>query len=247
MEKINVLLVEDDPINQTVARSFLCKWGMDVVVAKDGREALSSIQTQAFDVVLMDLQMPVMDGFECATQIRALGNTYFKTVPIIAFSASSMIDSRQKAIQFGMNDFTSKPIRCQELYDKITRYTMKDAAGDKAPMRPLFIDFELYTDGDPAFKLEFVQLMIDNLHELQDGIRESLRTNNGQTFSLKYHKVAATIEMLNDAMLIENLNALRDHFKDAPLSGNGSLQAKSEAVQHMLILVIRSLTLEIAA
>lgn len=247
MEKINVLLVEDDPINQTVARSFLCKWGMDVVVARDGREALSSIQTQAFDVVLMDLQMPVMDGFECTTHIRALDNTYFKTVPIIAFSASSIIDSRQKAIHFGMNDFTSKPIRCEELYDKITRYTMKDAAGDRAPMRPLFIDFDLYTDGDPVFKLEFIQLMIDNLHELQEGIRESLRTNNGQPFSLKYHKVASTIEMLNDAMLIEDLNALRDHFKDGRFNGSGSLQAKSEDLQRMLTLVIRSLSLEIAA
>jgi CheY-like chemotaxis protein len=247
MEKISVLLVEDDFINQTVARSFLCKWGMDVVVAKDGLEALSSIQSQEFDVVLMDLQMPVMDGFECTTQIRSFSNTYFKTVPIIAFSASSIIDSRQKAIQFGMNDFTGKPIRCDELYDKITRYTMKDASGDPADMRPLFIDFDLYTDGDDAFKLEFTQLMIDNLYELQEGIQDSLRLNDGKPFSLKYHKVAATIEMLSDAELTEHLNMLSNHFKDIQPLSPDSLQAKAQSLLCLLPMIIRSLTLEIAA
>ena len=247
MEKISVLLVEDDFINQTVARSFLCKWGMEVVVAKDGREALSSIQSQEFDVVLMDLQMPVMDGFECTTHIRALDSSYFKTIPIIAFSASSIIDSRQKAIQFGMNDFTSKPIRCEELYDKITRYTIKDTTGDQAPIRPLFIDFDQYTDGDPIFKLEFTQLMIDNLHELQQGIHDSLCTNDGKPFSLKYHKVAATVEMLNDAELIETLNMLRDHFKAIRPLPQDHLQVKSESLHGLLSMIIRSLSLEIAA
>ena len=246
MEQISVLLVEDDPINQTVARSFLCKWGMNVVVAQHGLEALSSIRSQAFDVVLMDLQMPVMDGFECTTHIRSFPDTYFKTVPIIAFSASSLIDSRQKAIHYGMNDFTSKPIRCEELYDKITRYTMKDASGDRA-MRPLFIDFDLYTDGDPAFKLEFTQLMIDNLQELQQSIRQSLGSNNGELFCLKYHKVASTIEMLSDVELTESLDAIRDHFKATLILGPHSLQAKGEALQCLIGMIMRSLTLEIAA
>jgi CheY-like chemotaxis protein len=246
MGKINVLLVEDDLINQTVARSFLCKWGMNVVVAQHGLEALSSIRSQEFDVVLMDLQMPVMDGFECTTRIRSLPDTYFKTVPIIAFSASSLIDSRQKAIHYGMNDFTSKPIRCEELYDKITRYTMKDASGDRA-MRPLFIDFDLYTDGDAAFKLEFTQLMIDNLQELQQSIQQSLRSKNGELFSLKYHKVAATIEMLSDAELTEGLDILRDHFKGTLVLSPDSLQAKGEMLQGLLGMIMRSLALEIAA
>lgn len=246
MEKICVLLVEDDLINQTVARSFLCKWGMNVVVAKHGLEALSSIQSQDFDVVLMDLQMPVMDGFECTRHIRSFANTYFKTIPIIAFSASSLVDSREKAIHYGMNDFTTKPIRCDELYDKITRYTMKDASGDQA-MRPLFIDFELYTDGDDAFKLEFTQLMIDNLRELEESIQQSLRSNNGGLFSLKYHKVASTIEMLNDVELTESLDALRDHFKTTLVLSPDALRSKGESLQYLLGMIIRSLTLEIAA
>jgi CheY-like chemotaxis protein len=246
MEKISVLLVEDDLINQTVARSFLCKWGMNVVVAQHGLEALTSIESQEFDVVLMDLQMPVMDGFECTRRIRSFPGTYFKTIPIIAFSASSLVDSREKAIHYGMNDFTTKPIRCEELYDKITRYTMKDASGDRA-MRPLFIDFELYTDGDDAFKVEFTQLMIDNLHELKESIQQSLRSNNGELFSLKYHKVASTIEMLNDAELTEGLDALRDHFKAAQVLSPDALRAKGEALQCLIGMIMRSLTLEIAA
>jgi CheY-like chemotaxis protein len=247
MEKISILLVEDDLINQAVARTFLCKWGMDVVVANDGREALSSILSQDFDVVLMDLQMPIMDGFECTTKIRALDSIYFKTVPIIAFSASSIIDSRQKAIHFGMNDFTSKPIRCEDLYDKITRYTMKNSDGDRASKRPLFIDFDLYTDGDHEFKIEFTQLMIDNLRELQEVVQSSLRQNNGKLFSATFHKVAATVEMLRDEELTEHLNDLNAHFKGTqPLTGD-ALKTKGEMLHCLLTLIARSLSFEIAA
>jgi len=247
MGKISILLVEDDLINQAVARSFLCKWDMNVVVANDGSEALSSIQSQQFDAVLMDLQMPVMDGFECTTRIRSLDSTYFKTVPIIAFSASSIIDSREKAIHFGMNDFTSKPIRCQELYDKITRYTMKNTNGDRASKRPLFIDFDLYTDGDLEFKIEFTQLMIENLHELQEVIQSSLRQNNGKLFSATFHKVAATVEMLRDEELTEHLNVLNAHFKGTQPLTPDALKAKGETLHGLLTLITRSLTFEIAA
>jgi len=190
--------------------------------------------------------MPVMDGFECTSRIRSLTHLYFKTIPIIAFSASSLIDSREKAIHYGMNDFTSKPIRCEELYDKITRYTMKNPFGDPA-MRPLFIDFDLYTDGDADFKVEFTQLMIDNLRELQDGIKQSVSRNDGPLFGLKYHKVAATIEMLADAELTQNLDALRDHFKAVSVLSAESLKAKGEKLQSLLGMIIRSLTVEIAA
>ena len=124
---------------------------------------------------------------------------------------------------------------------------MKNSDGDRASARPLFIDFDLYTDGDVEFKIEFTQLMIDNLRELQEVIQSSLRQNNGKLFSATYHKVAATVEMLRDEELIEHLNVLNAHFKgDQPLTSDG-LKTKGETLHGLLTLIARSLTVEIAA
>ena len=122
MDSVKILLVEDNVINQKLANLCLSKWGMGVTIANHGKEALNLIQSRDFQLVLMDLQMPEMDGYESTARIRAMEDPYFKTVPILAFSASSMIDSREKAMAFGMTDFVNKPLLVEELQDKINTY-----------------------------------------------------------------------------------------------------------------------------
>jgi CheY-like chemotaxis protein len=122
MRKVNVLLVEDNLINQMVTTGLLRMMGMDVTVANHGGEALSKITDKSFGLVLMDLQMPEMDGFESTNKIRAMEDPYFKNVPIIAFSASYIIDTKQKAIELGMTDFIDKPFKPEDLKDKIKTY-----------------------------------------------------------------------------------------------------------------------------
>jgi CheY-like chemotaxis protein len=119
---ISVLLVEDDLINQKVACRFLIKCGMEVTVASDGAEALHLITGKKYNLVLMDLQMPDMDGCETSTRIRALDDPYYKTVPIIAFSASLAEDVREKVSLHGMNDFVSKPLKAEEMLRKLNQY-----------------------------------------------------------------------------------------------------------------------------
>jgi PAS domain S-box-containing protein len=119
---IHVLLVDDNVINQVVAENFLKKWGMTVDVANDGLEALEMIQSKSYTIVLMDLQMPKMDGYEATRQIRSLKeiDSYFTTVPIIALTASAMVDVKDKVIEIGMNDFITKPFLPEELRAKIS-------------------------------------------------------------------------------------------------------------------------------
>lgn len=117
---VNVLLVEDDLICQKIARRFLINSGMDVTIANDGLEALSLLHKKHFSLILMDLQMPQMDGCETTLRIRALDDPHFKTVPIIAFTASA--DLKEKAAALGMNDFLSKPLNSEELLKKINKY-----------------------------------------------------------------------------------------------------------------------------
>ena len=119
MPGIRILLAEDNKINQLVAKQFLTRWGIDCEVAENGREAVDMLRVSPFDLILMDLQMPEMDGYEATKTIRELSDPAKSSVPIIALSASAMLDIREKAKSFGMNSFVTKPFEPCELYLKI--------------------------------------------------------------------------------------------------------------------------------
>jgi CheY-like chemotaxis protein len=124
MRKVNVLLVEDNFINQVAAKGLLKMMNVEVTVANHGKEALSMIAAKNFQLVLMDLQMPVMDGFESTSKIRAMEDPYFKQIPIIAFSASYILDSKEKANELGMTDVLDKPFTLDDLKNKIRTYVI---------------------------------------------------------------------------------------------------------------------------
>ena len=123
VEKISgarVLLVEDNAINRQVAREFLEKVGLVVDVAVNGLEAVRMVAESSFDIVLMDIQMPGMDGFEATAQIRS--DPRFKELPIIAMTAHAMAEDRKKCLAAGMNEHLSKPIRPKLLYDQLEQW-----------------------------------------------------------------------------------------------------------------------------
>ncbi len=116
-----ILLVEDNLINQKVAGSMLGKAGHQVDVVGDGREAVTAVQAKAYDLVLMDVQMPVMDGYTATATIRALGGV-FAELPIVAMTAGAMKGDREKCLEAGMDDYVSKPCRPAELLAAVERW-----------------------------------------------------------------------------------------------------------------------------
>ncbi|CAK0768162.1 two-component system, sensor histidine kinase and response regulator [Gammaproteobacteria bacterium] len=117
MERIggaNVLLVEDNAINQQVAREILEDIGVVVEVANNGLEAITKVMESMYDIVLMDIQMPEMDGYQASRQIR--NDPKFNKLPIIAMTANAMTGDREKCLHFGMNEHISKPINKSRLY-----------------------------------------------------------------------------------------------------------------------------------
>jgi signal transduction histidine kinase/CheY-like chemotaxis protein len=118
---ISVLLVEDNEINVMVARSFLQNWGADVDVAKDGMMAIKTLDLNRHQLILMDLHMPVMDGYEASKRIRELSHT----IPIIALTANLRKDIEEKIAELKLNDVIVKPFLPDELYQKIKKYTGK--------------------------------------------------------------------------------------------------------------------------
>jgi len=122
-QRLRVLLAEDNPANQRVAAMLLAKMGHTVEVVANGRLALETLATQTFDVVLMDCQMPVLDGYSASRQIRA-GSTpgVNAQIPIIALTAYARVEDRTRCLDAGMNDYVTKPIRPLELRTALERF-----------------------------------------------------------------------------------------------------------------------------
>ncbi|NOX35124.1 MAG: response regulator [Deltaproteobacteria bacterium] len=121
-----ILVAEDHPVNQKVIQSILTRLGFRHHVSSDGQKALEELEKNNYDLVLMDVQMPVMDGYECASQIRASNSKVLnKNIPIIALTAHAMKGDMEKCIIAGMNDYTTKPVDSNELIQKINRLLFK--------------------------------------------------------------------------------------------------------------------------
>jgi signal transduction histidine kinase/CheY-like chemotaxis protein len=120
LEGVKVLLAEDNEINQELAIELLQRVGMQVTVARDGQMALDLLSCQPFDVVLMDCQMPGMDGYEATRRIRQTPR--WQGLPVIAMTANALLGDREKALSAGMNDHVAKPIDVDELYRVLARW-----------------------------------------------------------------------------------------------------------------------------
>jgi CheY-like chemotaxis protein len=123
--RIRVLLTEDNIVNQRVALRILEKEGYAVVVANNGKEALKALEEQALDVVLMDIQMPEMGGFEATAAIRDRERHDGSHIPIIAMTAHAMAGDRELCLAAGMDDYIAKPVRAQELIDLIEKHATR--------------------------------------------------------------------------------------------------------------------------
>jgi CheY-like chemotaxis protein len=113
------LLAEDNTVNQRVATRMLEKSGHTVLVAENGRKALDLLDREQVDLVLMDVQMPVMDGFEATALIRQRENGTGRRLPIIALTAHAMKGDRERCLAAGMDDYLSKPIHAPDLHRAI--------------------------------------------------------------------------------------------------------------------------------
>ena len=124
LDDVSILIAEDHHPNSFLAKQFLTKWGAVVSIAENGAEALAKVSEQKFDMILMDLQMPVMDGFECTTRIRKL----YPNLPILALTAARSEEIEARTFAVGMNDIVGKPFIPKELRTKILMHLKRKSA-----------------------------------------------------------------------------------------------------------------------
>ncbi len=121
LKTCSVLIVEDNLMNQTYIGSLLTKWNIPYTMASDGKQAVEKAKSQQFDIILMDIQMPIMNGYEATVAIRSTHNPN-QHVPIIALTASAMLDHKSVAMEAGMNDFLTKPFEPTQLLTILQRF-----------------------------------------------------------------------------------------------------------------------------
>ncbi len=122
VSSLHILLAEDDRINQTVSQRILEKEGHKITIASNGREAIEALDAKEFDLILMDVNMPQLDGCEATIKIREKEQKTGKHIPIIAMTALAFKEDKSRCLEAGMDDFVSKPVRAEELYEVIGKY-----------------------------------------------------------------------------------------------------------------------------
>ena len=119
---MKILLVEDNIVNQKIADAMIQKMGFCSVIAANGQEALDELRKGGYSLVFMDIQMPVMDGYEATRAIRAAANESFRDIPIVAMTANAMTGDRETCLASGMNDYIAKPISIGMVSEMIRKW-----------------------------------------------------------------------------------------------------------------------------
>ncbi|MCS6977050.1 MAG: response regulator [Gemmatales bacterium] len=214
-----ILLAEDSPVNQKLAVALLERRGHQVRVARTGREALTLLEQEPFDLILMDVQMPEMDGFEATEAIRRREAIHGGHIPIIALTAHAMKGDRERCLEAGMDAYLAKPIRAQELYDliesippAITTETYRptptvpyEPPVQESPQRSSscsspqgeHCNWQLglrRVGGDEALLREIAKLLLDECPRLLSEIRAGIAANDPGRVKLAAHTLKGSLD-----------------------------------------------------
>jgi two-component system sensor histidine kinase/response regulator len=199
---LKVLLAEDSPINQKLAVRLLARRGHDVTVADDGRRAVAAFTEGGFDVILMDIQMPELDGFGATAKIRALEEGTGSRIPIVALTAHAMTGDDKRCIEAGMDAYVSKPFRAEELYATVEQLAggARPPSPESPPQQqeesPVIFDraqaIEQYGD-DPEFIAEIVEIFLEEMAQLTTEAEAALDAGDLETLGKVAHRMKGAL------------------------------------------------------
>jgi PAS domain S-box-containing protein len=212
---IKILLVEDNVTNRALAKKFITRWGALVDTAENGMVAVKKVNETCYDLVLMDLQMPVMDGFKANRIIRDLGYTSDK-LPVIALSAYILDEVKTKVRASGMNDYLSKPIDPHELYRKIVKNIKRIKRNENESfliadqtVEVLSID-QLMESFDPSFRNEFIKILEKEFNDFSERIFPAVQANDSEAVRQLIHKISPSLQRFKNETLSSHLTELKN-------------------------------------
>ncbi|MBL4754480.1 MAG: response regulator [Flavobacteriales bacterium] len=234
LKGLRILLAEDNKVNQMVTKVLLQEVGVSMTIANDGAEAIKSLELSEFDVVLMDMQMPVMDGYQAMEHIRTRLEPKKRTVPILALTAYSMEEEMEKSKQAGANDYLAKPFEPHQLFTKIEELigklpVTKDAAvaDDLGKVKEdkitEFAVLKEFTSGKPKLMVSTITVLIEELPKNLKIMNESLIVKDWTKLRTVAHKMKPNIMLigtddLRDTIVkIERLAAEELKLEEIPI------------------------------
>ncbi|MCL4481934.1 MAG: ATP-binding protein, partial [Bacteroidetes bacterium] len=234
VKNIKVLVVEDIALNQLLMRTLLDEFGFGCEVASNGKIAIEKLQSNSFDIILMDLQMPEMNGFEATEYIR---NTLHSTIPIIALTADVTTADLAKCRSVGMNDYIAKPVDEKVLYHKIIGSVKKPfivdeekEKGDSTTQIIKYTDLDYLikrTKSNPILMMEMISLYLEQTPPLISAMKQSWKEKDWNSLYAAVHKIIPSFAIMGISSDFEEMaRKIQDFAKN---------QQQTESISDMVL------------
>jgi CheY-like chemotaxis protein len=221
--RLRVLLAEDNAINRELVVRLLSKRGHTVVVAVNGKQAVSALETQSFDVVLMDVQMPEMDGFEATAAIRQKEKANGTHVPIIALTAHAMKGDRERCLAGGMDGYVSKPVQAEELIKAVEGLDGDSSAtGKTSDLTNEVVDREIAlarVDGDEGLLADLAKMFCEESPKLLSAVQDAVTKKDTAALKRAAHSLKGSISTFAARDATEAALRLEDLARAGELEG----------------------------
>jgi CheY-like chemotaxis protein/HPt (histidine-containing phosphotransfer) domain-containing protein len=262
-EPVRVLVAEDNRVNQEVARRLLARLGCEATIVGTGAEAVAASARETYDAILMDCQMPELDGYEATAAIRlregSVGPMRTRRVPIVALTASAMPGDRERCLAAGMNDYVAKPMTLERLAEALGRWIPGriavvsepsrevDGHGPEHPAEPA-LDTTVLAQladeergGDPAFVVEVIDLFLEQVAPMPDELRAAVAAGDLPTAARIVHTLQSSSGNIG-AVRLQRL--CRDAERLAGTDRGDGLAEMADQVLAEIERVIRALQIE---
>jgi CheY-like chemotaxis protein/HPt (histidine-containing phosphotransfer) domain-containing protein len=221
-----ILLAEDNPVNQRVALHILQKGGHSVLAVSNGREAVEALKREEFELVLMDVQMPEMDGFEATDAIRTRERITGRHIPIIAMTAHAMKGDRERCLEAGMDDYVAKPVHAAELLRVIQKFALATAApvaaapptdNHEVPVFDRHSALDRVSDEEELLN-EVIQLFLDDAPNRMSEIRASLEEGDPKRLEISAHSLKGAAGYVGAERMARQAHKLEELGRSVNLS-----------------------------
>jgi len=229
LENRKILVVDDVELNQYLARHIIESWGCEVKLAENGKESVDMLEAEDFDLILMDIQMPVMDGIEATRNIRKIHDEWKSSTPIVALTANALVHEFDTYQQAGMNDCLPKPIHEPSLYNAIIKNirqhkptSMPNTLPSETPApAPIKAEAKMYdltlvesiSGGDQSFINKMLKLFLDTAPVTLGEMQKAADARDWAALSKLAHKLKSTVDSMGIVLLQQEIRKIESDGK----------------------------------
>jgi two-component system, sensor histidine kinase and response regulator len=212
---MRVLVAEDNPINQRVAQRMLARLGHSAHVVSGGAQALAALDAHPYDVILMDCQMPGMDGLQATAAVRARTGPE-RAIPIIAMTANAMKGDRERYLASGMSDYISKPVDLERLTDVLERWRPED---DNSPIDLEMLERFAGEEGDDGLLKEVIEVYLETAPDHLATLRAATRVGDARSAARAAHDLRSASEYVGAVEIVAICGDLESRARQGELKG----------------------------